>query len=153
MSDTSKSPMELSPAAPSPSPSPSPNPKLADPSSELGSEEANTLNLSNASSSTSKMDTSSASMVVNVSCESAASEEKSMEPKRKKIKLMHLTRNNNFITSEDYLELRKAYRSCAVEQVVGSGARLSVPGSSRGGGGNNNKPTLAKAIEKFAAAP
>ncbi|KAH9399064.1 hypothetical protein TYRP_018451 [Tyrophagus putrescentiae] len=73
----------------------------------------------------------------------------------KAVKVLNVVTRNNFITSEDYLELRKAYRSCAVEQVVGSGARLSVPGSSRGGGGgnNNNKPTLAKAIEKFAAAP
>ncbi len=70
----------------------------------------------------------------------------------KAVKVLNVVTRNNFITSEDYLELRKAYRSCAVEQVVGSGARLSVPGSSRGGGGNNSKPTLAKAIEKFAAA-
>lgn len=121
MSDTSKSPMELSPAAPSPSPSPSPDPQLADPSSsELGSEEANTLNLSNVSSScsTSRMDISSASMVVNVSCESAASEEKSLEPKRKKIKLSATQRKVLAAERDRVKQEREQLRQAAFDEKL-----------------------------------
>lgn len=63
----------------------------------------------------------------------------------KSIKVLNILSKNNFITSEDYYELRNAFRICTIQQIGLSGRHRMVD--------KGPKPTLAKAIAKFADSP